>query len=119
MQEYISESNDMRNYHPIENYGGFGDFNAVALIGLNESISFMCFPEVDSPSIIASMLDKEYGGFFQFVPVNEETRNKQLYLSDTKGLPNSFLSEEGEGGLTDFMPVEEVMRGIAMSLDSH
>lgn len=101
----------MSSYQPIENYGVIGDLNTVALIGLNGSIDFMCFPEFDSPSIFASMLDKDNGGFFQIVPVNGETKNKQLYLPDTNVLLTRFLSEEGVGELTDFMPVEEVYEG--------
>lgn len=101
----------MSNYQPIENYGVIGDLNTVALIGLNGSIDFMCFPDFDSPSIFASMLDQENGGFFQIVPVQVETKNKQLYLPDTNVLLTRFLSEEGVGELTDFMPVEEVYEG--------
>src|SRR5690606_23736584 len=77
----------------------------------NGSIDFMCFPEFDSPSIFASMLDKDNGGFFQIVPVNGETKNKQLYLPDTNVLLTRFRSEEGVGEVTDFMPGEEVYEG--------
>jgi GH15 family glucan-1,4-alpha-glucosidase len=41
-------------YQPIQNYGMIGDLNTVALIGLNGSIDFMCFPDFDSPTIFAA-----------------------------------------------------------------
>lgn len=99
------------DYQPIENYGIIGDLNTVALVGLNGSIDFMCFPDFDSPSIFSSLLDKNKGGYFQIVPVFGEMRNKQLYLPETNVLLTRFLSSEGVGELTDFMPAEELYIG--------
>jgi hypothetical protein len=39
------------DYQPIENYGIIGDLKTIALVGLNGSINFMCFPDFDSPSL--------------------------------------------------------------------
>jgi GH15 family glucan-1,4-alpha-glucosidase len=50
-------------YQPIENYGVIGDLNTVALVGLNGSIDFMSFPDFDSPSIFAALLDHENGQY--------------------------------------------------------
>lgn len=99
------------DYQPIENYGIIGDLNTVALVGLNGSIDFMCFPDFDSPSIFSSLLDKNKGGYFQIVPVFGEMRNKQLYLPETNVLLTRFLSSEGVGELTDFMPAEKLYIG--------
>ena len=98
-------------YHPIENYGVIGDLNTVALVGLDGSIDFMCFPDFDSPSVFAKLLDAEKGGNFQIVPAFAEMKSKQLYLPDTNVLLTRFLSEEGVGEITDFMPVEELYDG--------
>ncbi|QCR21224.1 glycoside hydrolase family 15 protein [Pontibacter sp. SGAir0037] len=98
-------------YQPIENYGIIGDLNTVALVGLNGSIDFMCFPNFDSPSIFAALLDVEKGGSFQLNPLFEEQKTKQLYLPDTNVLLTRFLSPDGVGEITDFMPVEELYSG--------
>jgi len=98
-------------YQPIENYGVIGDLNTVALVGLNGSIDFMCFPDFDSPSIFAALLDAEKGGRFQIIPAFTEMKTKQLYLPDTNVLLTRFLSKEGVGEITDFMPVEELYDG--------
>ncbi|MBC3540915.1 glycoside hydrolase family 15 protein [Rufibacter sediminis] len=98
-------------YQPIENYGIIGDLNTVALVGLNGSIDFMCFPNFDSPSVFAALLDKEKGGCFLIEPLFKERKTKQLYLPDTNVLLTRFLSEEGVGEITDFMPVEELYSG--------
>jgi len=99
------------NYQPIENYALIGDLNTVALVGLNGSIDFMCFPDFDSPSIFAALLDKEKGGHFSIAPVTEDIKYKQLYLPDTNVLLTRFLARHGVAELTDFMPVEELYGG--------
>jgi GH15 family glucan-1,4-alpha-glucosidase len=99
------------SYQPIENYGIIGDLNTVALVGLNGSIDFMCFPDFDSPSIFAALLDENKGGRFQIKPLLTEMKTKQLYLPDTNVLLTRFLSCNGVGEITDFMPVEELFDG--------
>lgn len=98
-------------YQPIENYGIIGDLNTIALVGLNGSIDFMCFPDFDSPSIFAALLDEKKGGSFEINPVMEDMKTKQLYLPDTNVLLTRFLSGEGVGEITDFMPVEALFEG--------
>jgi GH15 family glucan-1,4-alpha-glucosidase len=96
------------SYQPIENYGIIGDLNTIALVGLNGSIDFMCFPNFDSPSVFAALLDDKQGGFFKITPHFTEMKTKQLYLPDTNVLLTRFLAKEGVGEITDFMPVEEL-----------
>lgn len=98
-------------YQPIENYGVIGDLNTIALVGLSGSIDFMCFPDFDSPTIFAALLDDKKGGYFEICPVFQEMKTKQLYLPDTNVLLTRFLSNEGVGEITDFMPVEELYDG--------
>jgi GH15 family glucan-1,4-alpha-glucosidase len=71
----------------------------------------MCFPDFDSPSIFAALLDQEKGGNFSISPVFTQMKTKQLYLPDTNVLLTRFLSHEGVGEITDFMPVEELFDG--------
>ncbi len=99
------------SYQPLENYGIIGDLNTVALIGLNGSIDYMCFPNFDSPSIFAALLDEHKGGCFQLHPLFSEMKTKQLYLPDTNVLLTRFLSPDGVGEITDFMPVEALYNG--------
>jgi GH15 family glucan-1,4-alpha-glucosidase len=97
----------MRKYQPIENYGIIGDLHTVALVGMDGSIDFMCFPSFDSPSIFAALLDRKKGGSFKLAPKLEDARQKQLYLPDTNVLLSRFLSEQGVAEISDFMPVDE------------
>jgi GH15 family glucan-1,4-alpha-glucosidase len=93
------------NYQPIEDYGIIGDLNTVALVCLNGSIDFMCFPEFNSPSVFAALLDKKNGGSFSIAPGFPEMKTKQLYLPDTNVLLTRFLSPDGVGEIMDFMPI--------------
>ncbi len=95
------------SYQPIENYGVVGDLHTVALVGMDGSIDFMCFPHFDSPTIFAAILDHEKGGRFRIAPVLDGARQKQLYLPDSNILLSRFLSEEGVAEISDFMVIEE------------
>ncbi len=103
MKEHISS-----DYLPIENYGVVGNLHTVAMVGMHGSIDFLCFPRFDSPSIFASILDKEKGGSFQITPDLEEVGYKQMYLPDTNILLSRFLAYDGMVEITDFMPVREI-----------
>ena len=48
------------------NYGVVGNCRTAALISEKGSIDWLCFPDFDSPSIFASLLDRERGGSFGF-----------------------------------------------------
>ncbi len=96
------------NYLPIENYGAIGDLNTVALVSLEGSIDFMCFPRFDSPSIFAALLDSERGGCFKISPASGSFKYRQHYLPDTNILLSRFLGEDGVAVVSDFMPVQHL-----------
>lgn len=92
-------------YQPIENYGVIGNMRTTALVGMNGSIDWFCFPYFDSPSVFASILDDKKGGYFKIVPVTERITHKQFYWPETNVLVTRFLSPDGVGEIIDYMPV--------------
>jgi len=92
-------------YQPIENYGVIGNLQTIALVGVNGSIDFLCFPYFDSPSLFGGLLDAERGGHFSLAPVFQNSRPKQIYLSNSNILLTRFLSPEGVAEVSDYMPV--------------
>ncbi len=92
-------------YQPIENYALIGNMYTTALVGLNGSIDWFCFPHFDSPSVFAALLDESKGGRFQIAPAGGEVTHKQLYWPDTNVLITRFFSPDGVGEVIDFMPV--------------
>jgi hypothetical protein len=88
-------------YQPIENYGVIGDLHTVALVGMDGSIDFMCYPDFDSPSLFAALLDCHCGGRFFIKPAAPAACRKQMYLPDTNVLLTRFLSNDGVAEITD------------------
>ncbi|KAJ2018028.1 hypothetical protein GGI09_003817 [Coemansia sp. S100] len=93
----------LRGYLPIDQYGLIGNLHTAALVGMDGSIDFMCWPEFDSPSVFCRILDKDKGGHFVITPENCDLTCKQQYLPFSNVLSTKFLSEEGVGSVTDYM----------------
>ena len=101
-------------YQPIENYGVIGNMRTVALAGMDGSIDWFCYPDIDSPSVFGAILDDQKGGRFRIAPVDEAVRRKQFYWPSTNILVTRFYSEEGIVELQDFMPLRrgEILPGV-------
>ncbi len=109
------------SFEPIENHGVIGNMRSVALVSMNGSIDFLCYPNFDSPTVFAALLDDQRGGCFQIQPELRDRRVRQLYLPDTNILLTRFLAEEGVAELTDYMPIgadgkqpNEIVRTVAV-----
>ena len=80
------------------NYGVIGNCRTAALISQNGNIEWLCFPDFDSPSIFASLLDREKGGAFGF-EVAGDYRITQSYVPKMKQdiicLPNYIATYIG------------------------
>ena len=91
-------------YKKIEDYGIIGDLQTAALVGLDGSIDWFCYPYVDSPSVFGALLDAEKGGYFAIRPA-EPFDAVAFYLEETNILVTRFRTRTGILQLTDFMPV--------------
>jgi GH15 family glucan-1,4-alpha-glucosidase len=110
-------------YQPIGRYGVIGDTQTAALVGVNGSIDWFCFPRFDSPSVFAAILDDRKGGYFKISPEADNITYKQLYWPDTNVLITRFLSPDGVAEITDYMSIgrdataaenRQLVRQIAM-----
>ena len=97
-------------YQPIEHYGIVGNMRTLALVGMDGSIDWLCFPHFDSPSVFAAILDDVKGGRFKISPTMRGVTNKQMYWPETNVLVTRFLCPDGVGEVTDFMPVGDAAR---------
>ncbi len=107
------------HYQPIEHYGLIGNMRTAALVGMDGSIDWLCWPHFDSPSVFAAILDDKKGGRFRIGPAGDHFRHKQFYWPDTAILVTRFLHDEGVGEIEDYMPVrgagtvrEELVRRV-------
>ena len=51
----------MANYPPIADHGLIGDLQTAALVATDGTVDWFCCPRFDSPSVFASLLDRERG----------------------------------------------------------
>ena len=92
-------------YQPIENHGVIGDLRTIALVAVDGTIDWFCFPAFDAPSVFAAILDDRKGGRFAIAPTSTDITRKQFYWPESNVLITRFLSPDGVGQITDFMPV--------------
>lgn len=97
-------------YRPIESYGIIGDMHTAALVGIDGSIDWFCFPFFDSASVFAALLDDKKGGRFKIAAVMDDVTFKHSYWPDTNVLITRFLSPNGVAEILDYMPVGRVVR---------
>ncbi|KAK4208800.1 Six-hairpin glycosidase-like protein [Rhypophila decipiens] len=92
-------------YLPIENYGLIGNMRTCALVGMDGSVDYMCWPEFDSPSVFCRLLDKDKGGYFTIHPAGDlSCTTKQQYLPSSNILQTRYIHENGVVDLVDFFP---------------
>jgi GH15 family glucan-1,4-alpha-glucosidase len=97
----------LARYPNIGDHGFIGDLQTAALVSTEGTVDWFCCPRFDSPSVFASLLDADKGGFCRIAPDRDDYVTKQLYLPDTAILVTRFMTPDGVGEVHDFMPVIE------------
>jgi pentatricopeptide repeat protein len=97
----------VERYPNISDHGIIGDLQTAALVSQDGTVDFFCCPRFDSPSVFASLLDHDRGGYFTIKPATDGYVTRQLYFPDTAMLITRFMTPDGVGEVLDFMPVIE------------
>jgi GH15 family glucan-1,4-alpha-glucosidase len=95
----------MDRYPPIADHGLVGDLQTAALVSSQGVVNWFPAPRFDSPSVFASLLDHDGGGYFRLAPEHPEGTWRQLYYPDTAVVVTRFMSPDGVGEVIDHMPV--------------
>ncbi|MFE1896775.1 glycoside hydrolase family 15 protein [Streptomyces yangpuensis] len=96
----------MNAYPPIADHGMVGDLQTAALVSSQGTVDWWCTPRFDSPSIFASLLDSERGGYCKLsadLAHEPGTVVRQLYQADTAVLVTRYMGPGGVGEVADFM----------------
>ena len=93
-------------YPEIDDYAAIGNCRTAALVSRFGSIDWLCWPQFDSPSIFAGLLDRERGGSWKIAPVAPCSIERR-YVEKTNVLETTFKNDSGTAILTDMMPVQE------------
>jgi len=97
----------------IGNRAIVGDLETAALVAHDGAIDYLCWPDLDSPTIFAELLDAEKGGAFTIEPALCNPRHLQLYVPDTNVLVTRWMAEEGSVEIIDLMPHPEAREFLA------
>ena len=97
----------MDRYPDISEHGLIGDLQTAALVTSDGTVEFFCCPRFDSPSVFASLLDADRGGYCSIRPAADGYVSRQLYFPNTAMLITRFMTPGGVGEVLDFMPVIE------------
>jgi GH15 family glucan-1,4-alpha-glucosidase len=88
----------------IEDYGLIGDLQTAALVGLDGSIDWLCFPRFDSGACFAALLGDERNGRWLLAPDCRVERVERRYRERTLVHELDFHTEHGVVRVCDFMP---------------
>jgi GH15 family glucan-1,4-alpha-glucosidase len=95
----------VKRYPDISDHGLIGDLQTAALVATDGTIDWFCCPRFDSPSVFGSLLDADNGGYFRVAPDTRDYVSRQLYFPETAMLITRFMTKDGVGEVTDFMPI--------------
>jgi GH15 family glucan-1,4-alpha-glucosidase len=106
-------------YAPIGDYAAIGDGRALGLVALDGGLDWLCLPTLDSPPVLAGLLDPKRGGSFVLRPKGA-FRAERRYSDDSNVLETVYATESGtakvtEAFLTDggaLLPWTELVRKV-------
>ncbi|HEY5211505.1 MAG TPA: glycoside hydrolase family 15 protein [Acidobacteriaceae bacterium] len=110
----------------IEDYAVIGDCETAALVSLDGSIDWLCWPTFSSAACFAALLGTAENGFWRIRPVAEIVSRRRRYQPGTMIVETTFVTKGGEVCLTDFMPprgknsdVVRIVRGVRGKVKMH
>ena len=96
----------------IEDYALIGDCQTAALVSREGSIDWLCWPTFDSDACFAALLGTEQHGRWKIAPAAGGVRIQRRYQPGTLILETTFITDDGEVVLIDFMPVKDATSDV-------
>ena len=89
----------------IEDYALIGDCETAALVSIDGSIDWLCWPRFDSGACFAALLGTPDNGRWKIAPAGPTASVRRRYRGDTMILETEFTTEDGVALIIDFLPV--------------
>jgi GH15 family glucan-1,4-alpha-glucosidase len=97
-----------KNTHaPIESYAIIGDCETAALVGLDGSIDWLCWPNFSSDACFARLLGTEDNGRWLLGPADKVEKTTRKYRDRTLILETTFETADFAVMLIDYMPIRD------------
>lgn len=98
-------------HRPVADHGIIGDLHTVALVARDGTLDYLCWPNLDSPTVFADLLDPGSGGHFSVTPDMDGAHRVQLYVPDTNILLTRWMGETASAEIVDLLPFTDTARG--------
>lgn len=84
----------VNGFAPIEDYAILGDGRTVALLASDGSVDWWPLPGLDSPPVLAALLDPAHGGHLALAPAGD-SEVRRRYIEDTNVVEATFTTPTG------------------------
>ena len=88
----------------IEEHGVIGNMRTCALISVSAEVSWFCYPNFDSPSIFASILDRDKGGSWTISAYIDDDKDSLHASNDTTSDHDFFPAQDDHSAAPTSLP---------------
>src|SRR5579884_2208148 len=88
----------------IEQYAIIGDCETAALVGLDGSLDWLCWPRFDSAACCAALVGSPENGRWLLTPADPAAHLSRRYRDHTLILETEVKTASGRAVIVDFMP---------------
>src|SRR5690349_22145145 len=96
----------------IEDYALIGDCETAALVGIDGSVDWLCWPRFDSPACFASLLGDRRHGRWRLAPLDPSPDVVRQYREGTLILETDYSTGDGAVTVVDFMPIRGAVSDV-------
>ena len=91
----------------IEDYAFLSDGQGAALVSREGAVDWLCLPRFDSDACFAALLGTGENGRWLLAPRVPVRQTRRQYREGTLILETTFVTDEGEATVVDFMPLRD------------